>query len=687
MSFSRNPKNTDEIPQPPANGEIQQPTDSTSQTFTDIERIIAHAAEVKFINNRYTTPITVEFGSSESENSVNLPVKHRKIFLAIKLLDPSASITIKDKVITNPKEFPMGTEYTEYFDVITDKKTKFPRFFVHHEIHSTLTVSAMKYSDHNIMSTLQSLRTWVTFNKFDTHRVASIGFLKYISTGLTLHSTAKQRVINALMNVKLNDDDISALQECNSIISEDASNNKRLPDGNRKEPTKPDKTIVFPAFDLSTKRVGFGNGNSRVTTVAYEIRCHPAHATLLKSILIQASVLDPIAPSDNHIHFIPYGLLQTTDANTVKNQIIQQNRFLANTGIVPILNISPAIMQSGLKDRLLALTSVIGLEPTYLTTKSGKWLVIVKKARKDQARQEIDQVINDTIFPDSQIDKPGRSNRHNINSILVSYAAALQKEATPTTIQFHNPPQHTVKRHIRASYDVDNPKTFPTIGNKKGKTNNTTNDTHSTTTNTTTSISNEDSTNVSNFSHDDFLKMLDKNNQSFKKELESSFKNEVAEQLRLNNLAITENFNQRFSSFQTVMLQTIKDVVLQMIPNIPQQQQQMQPPSFHDAFPTQHMLPTSFPSQSVHQTQPHTSPFQSNSQYQQPSPNIQQPSSPLNIPSPSTQSFVPPQSFNDNASSSQQLPPPLENQITNHSESQNSQTSFDKTISALDSDL
>ena len=91
------------------------------------------------------------------------------------------------------------------------------------------------------------------------------------------------------MKVKLNDKEISALEECIPIISDDTSNNKRLPDGNRKDPTTLENTIVFPAFDLSTKRVGFGNGNSRVTTVAYEIRCHPAHATLLKSILIQAS--------------------------------------------------------------------------------------------------------------------------------------------------------------------------------------------------------------------------------------------------------------------------------------------------------------------------------------------------------------------------------------------------------------
>ena len=129
--------------------------------------------------------------------------------------------------------------------------------------------------------------------------------------------------------------------------------------------------------------MGFGNGNARVSIVAYKIRCHPDHATFLKSILIQASVFDPVSPSDNHINFIPYGLPQTTDATTVKNQIIQQNRFLVQTGIVLILNIAPETMNSGLKYRLLAITSVIGLEPRYLTTKSGKWLVIVKKSQKD----------------------------------------------------------------------------------------------------------------------------------------------------------------------------------------------------------------------------------------------------------------------------------------------------------------
>ena len=57
-----------------------------------------------------------------------------------------------------------------------------------------------------------------------------------------------------------------------------------------------------------------------------------------------------------------------------------------------------------------------------------------EKVNKYQVRQEIDQIIYDTIFPDYQIEKAGRSDHHNINSVLVSYPAVVQKEATPTTI-------------------------------------------------------------------------------------------------------------------------------------------------------------------------------------------------------------------------------------------------------------
>ena len=140
------------------------------------------------------------------------------------------------------------------------------------------------------------------------------------------------------------------------------------------------------------------------------------------------------------------------------------------------------------------------------------------------------------------------------------------------------------------------------------------------------------------------------------------------------------------------MLQTIKDVVLQMLPNIPQQHHQIQPPSYQDAFPSQQIFPTaSFPSQNSLQTQSHSIPFPI--VYRPsipPQTNIHQPQSPTNIPSPLSQSFILPRSFNQSSSTPpNQLSPPLEYQITNRSESQHSecQSLFDNTIRAIDSEF
>ena len=134
--------------------------------ITNYERLIAHKTGVKILNNPYITLVTIEFVSSGSEKIVNLPVKHRNIFTALKLLDPSGTVTIGGKVITYPLEFLMETEYTETFHVITDKKTKFFRFFVHHELNSKVIVSTLKYGNHNVISTLHSLRAWMTFITF-----------------------------------------------------------------------------------------------------------------------------------------------------------------------------------------------------------------------------------------------------------------------------------------------------------------------------------------------------------------------------------------------------------------------------------------------------------------------------------------------------------------------------------------
>ena len=133
------------------------------------------------------------------------------------------------------------------------------------------------------MPTLQSLNTWLTFNKFSTHRVANIGFLKYISTGLTPQYIANKRVTPTLAKVDLTEEEIIALQQNTENDVNNTQNNKHKSDGQLIDVTESQQCIVFPAFDLSTKRIRFGNSSNRVTTITYEIKFHPAYSTMLKS--------------------------------------------------------------------------------------------------------------------------------------------------------------------------------------------------------------------------------------------------------------------------------------------------------------------------------------------------------------------------------------------------------------------
>ena len=75
------------------------------------------------------------------------------------------------------------------------------------------------------------------------------------------------------MKVDLSDEDMIVLKQITENEVTNTQTNKRKTDGQLKDTTDSHQRIVFPAFDLSTKRIGLGNGSNRVTTIAYEIKC------------------------------------------------------------------------------------------------------------------------------------------------------------------------------------------------------------------------------------------------------------------------------------------------------------------------------------------------------------------------------------------------------------------------------
>ena len=109
-------------------------------------------------------------------------------------------------------------------------------------------------------------------------------------------------------------------------------------------------------------------------------------------------------------------------------------------------------------------------------------------------------------------------------------------------------------------------KEFSPNNNKKTKTAEpATNDLVSNATLTTEFLSNDDYTLQPSFNHDEFLKQVEEKNNKLHNEIETSYNNEIKEQLRLNNTALMNTIDPRFSAFQTVMLQTIKDLVQSLV--------------------------------------------------------------------------------------------------------------------------
>ena len=83
--------------------------------------------------------------------------------------------------------------------------------------------------------------------------------------------------------------------------------------------------------------------------------------------------------------------------------------------------------------------------------------------------------------------------------------------------------------------------------------------------------------------------MLDKNNTTFKEDIEDTFKKEVVSQLQLHNDSMMATIDQRFSYFQSMMPQTLKDLIINMIP------QSSNPQSFNIFSPKLNDMPHTQP--------------------------------------------------------------------------------------------
>ena len=113
------------------------------------------------------------------------------------------------------------------------------------------------------MHTLIENNTFIKADKYNTHQEDTIGWFKYINPILTLQRTTRENVTDTLFQVYLEVTLLSKVSKRNKGSTE----------------------INIPTFDIHHKTIESGNGKSRITTSAYEIRCHPNNSKIMNTLL------------------------------------------------------------------------------------------------------------------------------------------------------------------------------------------------------------------------------------------------------------------------------------------------------------------------------------------------------------------------------------------------------------------
>ena len=161
----------------------------------------------------------------------------------------------------------------------------------------------------------------------------------------------------------------------------------------------------FLVFDLYMRRISFGNGDKRISTIAFEVRCHTDNASILKTILTRISSNTNIPSSKETVHFAPYELIQYSSPEYYRYQITMNNNFLHKVANIIIFNIDSKIMNSELLPSLKQDPRLKGIERTRSTDSERKWIIITTKTSKEEAIVIIDSLIEKSSAPNTNANK------------------------------------------------------------------------------------------------------------------------------------------------------------------------------------------------------------------------------------------------------------------------------------------
>ena len=418
---------------------------------------------------RFKTPIKIEFVVAASQTAFNLVKAHQQVLKLLQDKDPTLEIipskadkaTFKDLL-----KFPANEkDYNEHFEHAVQKEpTEARKILVRHSLLTNLKFSDLKFQNAKLMEHMFKHKIYIKYNQSETLEVAALGFIQDVHPRVTFRDTFSYNLSEAI-HLEMTD---AEKIKINALLP--APKNTTVEEG---EVIKPDIKLEAVA-----RTIGFGNGESRIKTEAFEIRVPLAIRLLIKEILTRLGTHNALPEG----RFIPYGLVQSVGSEVYKKMLRMQNIFLTNFRTIPVFGILPQALhhvinvdgpdgtqrQMTVQHFLTSQPSIHGIETTNRANDLGKIFVKSDANNILNARAFIDSVIKElyasgSIPPALILDAfnpPRRSDAPRISTNFQSYASILANLGNPQEDgqAIHSisdtPPPRPPKRNVQMVYDL-----------------------------------------------------------------------------------------------------------------------------------------------------------------------------------------------------------------------------------------
>ena len=206
----------DDLPTLKTPVEIDDVDTNTSPASLLIQITIEVASTAVIINNRITTPATLQIRPKNGKSSIEIAQVHLNIFHAMQIIDPTLKIiTFQNESIDTFDHFSIDEKaYTETFKEI-NKDSKTSRVYISFKIESSKHMSEIKHGSStnvsNIFKTLVDNNEFIYLNKYSYHRKHSIGFFANISSTFTIRENLRKSIQDQLIWIDIDDKENESL--------------------------------------------------------------------------------------------------------------------------------------------------------------------------------------------------------------------------------------------------------------------------------------------------------------------------------------------------------------------------------------------------------------------------------------------------------------------------------------------